>query len=312
MIVDKKLTIAILMLISIPALSILSGCGDKASEDPPPAGTFLAEEFSGINVRRASEVTTYPDNSLWEYINGGAELYLKYGFVEVATADYKQDEVELVADIYRFDSSLGAYGLYSVLRPEGRETIRLGIEGIVSAASVEFVKGPYFVRLIGYEDTDETNRALINLAGELAGTLPGATDYPAGFANFPKSNRLPSTNKYWVESYLDLDFLGDVYSQDYLIDTGRVSLFYCASEAGEKVLRWSRDAENRMKLQECPKDLPFDDGKAFMTKDPLRGPVVVGIRDGKLVGMAGYTKESHKWLKDWLTVLPQDSTDSLD
>jgi len=282
-IVDKKLTIAILMLISIPALGILSGCGDKASEDPPPAGSFLTNEFSGIGIQRASEVTTYPDNSLWEYINGGAELYLKYGFVEVATADYKK-----------------------------RETIRLGIEGIVSAASVEFVKGPYFVRLIGYEDTDETNRALINLAGELAGTLPGATDYPPGFANFPKSNRLPSTNKYWVESYLDLDFLGDVYSQDYLIDTGRVSLFYCASEAGEKVLRWSRDAENRMNLQECPKDLPFDDGKAFMTKDPLRGPVVVGIRDGKLVGMAGYTKESHKWLKDWLTVLPQDSTDSLD
>jgi hypothetical protein len=68
-------------------------------------------------------------DSLWEYINGGAELYHTYEFVDVATAYYLQDSTEIVVDIYRFATPDDAYGMYTQLRPGGPGTMNYGIEG---------------------------------------------------------------------------------------------------------------------------------------------------------------------------------------
>ena len=92
--------------------------------------------FPGGNVsgwERVGSIDTYAPGTLFEYINGEAELYLKYDFVELATAIYEREDPSIVVDMYDMGSELNAFGLYSNYRhprysfgPVGTEATKRG------------------------------------------------------------------------------------------------------------------------------------------------------------------------------------------
>src|SRR5512137_145288 len=58
-------------------------------------------------------------DTLFDHINGEAELYFPYGFDTLATARYVKKDVqgsEVMADVYRMGSLLGAFGIWSNYR----------------------------------------------------------------------------------------------------------------------------------------------------------------------------------------------------
>ena len=64
--------------------TIMGGCGSSEQNDQgADADSFLAERFEGTGIRRTSPVEVYVDSTLWQYINGGAELYLDHNFLAV-------------------------------------------------------------------------------------------------------------------------------------------------------------------------------------------------------------------------------------
>ncbi len=282
------------------AAALLLSCGGDKQATREAAADFLPGEFSAISLKRTSQVRTFEGQNLWEYINGGAELYHNYSFMEVATADYKKDSVEIVADVYRFNSGVNAYGLYSMLRPEDAEVIRLGTEGYLSPSSIQFVRGPYLVRVVAYDDSDETSLALVNLAYALNKLFVAAQTPPEAFSLFPDSGRIAHTDKYWARSFLGQTFLTGVYSREHILDTTHVTLFVSPSEADSKALAWSNLAGKLQKLQPAPDGLPFDGDSGFLTEDGYYGEIVVGIRGGRLVGMVGYRDDYKPFLQQWL------------
>ena len=242
-------------------------------------------------------------STLWEYINGGAELYHNYGFVEVATADYSKDSAEIVADVYRFSSGVNAYGLYSMLRPEEADVIMLGTEGYLSPSSIQFVRGPYLIRVVAYDDSDETNLALVNLAYALNKLFVVPQTPPEAFSLFPDSGRVPNTDKYWARSFLGQAFLTSVFSRDYMLDSTYVTLFVSENEADSKALAWSKLAGELQKLQPAPEGLTYDGDSGFLTEDGYYGRIVVGTLGGRLVGMAGYQDHCKPFVQQWLSGL---------
>ncbi|MBE0662910.1 MAG: hypothetical protein IH597_10630 [Bacteroidales bacterium] len=58
----------------------------------------------------------FDQNGLWGYINGGADLYLEYGFKQLAVQDIRLEGSEFKADIYRMVSAEAAFGIFSVSR----------------------------------------------------------------------------------------------------------------------------------------------------------------------------------------------------
>ena len=113
--------------IFIMGLMIVSCGSKKKAEDTSAPQNFLPESSAKTNLKRISDVRTFVGQTLWEYIDGGAEIYYLYDFEIVATADYKADSVEIVVDIYKFDSPDNAYGLYSMLRPVDAQPVKLGL-----------------------------------------------------------------------------------------------------------------------------------------------------------------------------------------
>lgn len=288
--------------LGITILSILlSGCsGGKKVEEGPRAAQFLPEKVLGTEIVRAKDIHTYTGDSLWQYIDGGAEIYLLYNFVEVATVEYKSGRSELIADIYHFETPDDAYGLYTTLRPEKQTIVHLGIEGFSVPSGITFVKGPFLTRIMGYEDTDSTNRAVIDLAGEINKSIIGASNRPTTFLLFPINNVIGLHNKYYSKGFMDQKYLTHVYTQDYLLDGDTVTLFLSRDQSGEKFLQWSEFTSTAPKIENPTDSLSYDSSKSFIYNDNLYGLTRAGLRKGKLLGMIKYSDAHMSFLADWM------------
>lgn len=300
---NRYLITRIISLIAIPLIFLLSCSKEKGTEEIANAKQFMPEKVVASGLIRSPQIRTFSGDSLWEYIDGGAEIYNQYNFAEVATADYKAGNLELVADIYRFDNATDAYGLYTMLRPEKPNIVLLGVEGFSAPATIVFVKGAYLVKVVAFEESDATNKAIISLTQEINNQIPGATNRPNTFLLFPINNKMGARDKYFREFFLGQKFLRRFYCQDYLLDADTVTLFISPDESGEKFLKWSEYAATMNSLEPAPDSLGYDSSKVFIVNDKLSGPAIAGLRRGKLLGMVKYGEFHKQFLADWIKSL---------
>jgi len=282
-------------------LTFFIGCSkEKKSE---PTSILFPDSFYEINMKRSSEIRTFENKSLWEYINGGAEIYLAYNFVKVVTADYKKGELEIVADIYQFKSRADAFGLYSVFRQPDAMIVKLGVEGFSASPTINFVKDKYFVKLTGYDNTEEGSLALINLAEQLSKRIPGSSEMPEGFGLFPSENQLTNTTKYFAESFSGQKFLTEIYSIDYSIGKDTVTLFITDDTSGNKYMQWLKFTEELNKRKDSPKSVIFDENLSFIYNDSYYGELLIGLKNNRLAGVINYKGEQVEFINKWLESL---------
>jgi len=296
----RKITVVLLMIVSI--LLITCESTDKAESKPDPS-VYLNRQFANGDIERESEVERYVGQSLYEYINGGAEVYHLYKFVEVVTATYKYGETEIVADIYSFKNADMAYGMYSTLRPGSPQIVNLGVEGFTFGTSLDFVKGNFIVRLIGYDDTPETETAITMLAVELNKSVAGTISKPEMFLLFPPDSKIEYTNKIYAESFMGRQPLTNFYTFDYQIESDTVTLFISNDENGSKFRQWFESIEYDEASMKAIKSLPFDQPKSFITEDSYYGAIAAGIKKGKLLGIIGFKDTQKAFLADWVNRL---------
>ncbi len=296
----------ILLVIAAIAILSLSCGGEKQPGEITRSADFLIAQIDSLNLQRTSEIRVFVGDSLYEYINGGAELYHAYGFSEVSTAYYQQAGAEIVVDIYQFGTDLGAFGLFSMLRPDNATNPGYGIDGFASGTNIVFVKGVYVAMLTGFELSEATTAAISQAAPIFEQLLPGTTNRPAMFETFPKGNVVASSDKVYADSFMGQTSLRDVYVQRYALDDDTLMLFATYDSSGAKFIDWKQQSVQK---QQEPEDLPYDDGMTILITDNYYGNIVAGLKNGILTGIVGY-RESHKqFLTDWLTSLAAGALD---
>jgi hypothetical protein len=218
---------AVLMLITWGLVLAVAACGagEKAPPKTDPAD-ILPVRIDGTDWVRGPELEHFAGDSLFEYIDGAAEMYHKYGFVEVTVATYSKHEATITADLYLFEGPDKAFGLYSTLRPDEPDTVSLGAEGFMFGPNLVYVKGPYVVNVYTYDDFDGAVAAVRSVAGEIETNLPGTAAKPAVFTRFPDGGRMAHTEKIFAEGFLGYGFLTDVYTVDYASGSDVVRLFF--------------------------------------------------------------------------------------
>jgi len=126
-------------------------------------------------------VRIFTPETLYEEIDGEAELYLPYSFRQLrvailSPADRPGAQVRL--ELFRHGGPRDAYGIYSQYRFPGQEMIRIGSsEAIRSDTSLDFFQGEFFVRLRA-ASRETTRDDLQRLGRELAARLPGTGEFP--------------------------------------------------------------------------------------------------------------------------------------
>jgi hypothetical protein len=173
---------------------------------PAPAGWGLTGEPS-----------TYLPSTLFEYIDGGAENYLSYGFRELVVGNYKRSTsgAVLTVEIYDMGDEVKAFGVYSSERyPESR-FLEIGDEGYREEGALNFVAGPYYVKLLCFECGVEDEQTLTSVAREVEKRVPNKGGLPPLLGLFPKEGLIAKSEKFVLQNVLGYGFLHHGYLASY-------------------------------------------------------------------------------------------------
>ena len=113
---------------------------------------------------RTGDIRIFEAADLWKYVDGDADRYLKAGVQRVSTADYKfQNKVDAVVDIYVMGNADGAEKIFNSEPAVDGKPVQLGDGARLHSQSLVFRKGVYLVRIVAYEESAETEQAVLQL-----------------------------------------------------------------------------------------------------------------------------------------------------
>jgi hypothetical protein len=174
----------------------------------------------------------YDRKTLYDYMDGGAEVYLAYDFREVFVRKYADpDGNELVLDIYDMGTSAEAFGMFSFDRQDPDAGIGQGSE--YGPGLLRFWRGRYFVSVTVSGNEDKAETAVLELGKAVAPLLGPDGDPPDMVKLIPSAgllaektayfhNHVHLSNRYFIasENVLNLDATTDCLFAEYRLEGG--------------------------------------------------------------------------------------------
>jgi hypothetical protein len=164
---------------------------------------------------QTGEVRVYNAETLWQYIDGAAVLFVEYGVRTCTTGDMSAAGVSITVDLYGMASPLGAVGVFK------RESAGGGVNlagATVAALSPPYqalmVKGSTYAKVNVYEGELNESEGRQLLQG-LAASLPGEAVMPQEFSLLPEAGRVAGSEGYQPGSLLSLAELTDCIYADF-------------------------------------------------------------------------------------------------
>lgn len=271
----------------IAALAIVTLAAPAASEDEwPSPETLLPAPEAAPGWRADGDMLLYGPDDLWEYINGQAESFLRYDFVEVAARHYLDaDGLEIKVDVYEHGSPLMAWGVYTQFRSPDAAFLDVGAEGFGDEYSLLFWKGPYYVRIQAFEEGEKSAAAMRLFAGLVADAIDFDGGEPAETAVFPPEGLVERSLTYVTEGAMGSGKLPEAFVADYLLggEEGRLYLFPLEHEEDAGMLfEWYAGEIGAETSRRTGEGIDWEVGAG---EAPYRGRVVA-FRQGRWMGVA--------------------------
>jgi hypothetical protein len=160
-------TFALSMILALSGL--LVACRSKASS---VGADFFPANNAVPGWVKSSDTRTFEASHLWEYVDGDADKYVQAGVVKTLTSDYKfNGKTDATVDVYVISAPEGAKKVYDAESAEGSQPLTMGDAARYAKGSVTFRQGPYFVRLVAFEDSPEIAKGITDLASAVSSRL---------------------------------------------------------------------------------------------------------------------------------------------
>lgn len=245
------------------------------------AADHILKDLDGWD--RMAEPVTYQQDNLWEYINGAADLFLSYGFVELESHEFTNGTQSISLDIYDMGVPINAFGSYMVERTEGASTLKIGTEAVVIPPyQCLYLKDKYYVKINIFEGelSSELGKQILE---SLDKKISGSSEYPQEFKNLPAENLIKGSYRFVKESYLGLGELSDCIVASYKSELGEnydtFSVLIKDEDDAKRFIdslpdKWVNEAE-------------FDQS-IYFRKVPYKGYVgLILVKDYKIYGVSG-------------------------
>ena len=182
--------------------------------------------------KKSSDLAVYDSDNLYTYINGGAELYISFRFINLVSQSYgNEEDEEIQIDIFDMGSSQNAYGIFSHSRETVDDFLGAGIESEYSGGLLTFWKGRYYVSILAYPETDSKKLVVQKLGRKIGAQIQGPSIKPQLVNLLPKESLQPHSIKYfshhtWLNTYhyfsnenlLNIDHTTEVVMATYQVD----------------------------------------------------------------------------------------------
>ena len=176
--------------------------------------------------KQSEDVQTFVPKTLYEYIDGAADLYLTYDFEELKVSEYSNDKKgSVTVEIYRHKSPTLAFGVYSQERPSNPSLVSMGDQGYIDENLLNFLSGSYYVKINSYNTGAEDREILQSFAKKVLENLDEKGTLPPILSSFPAEGKNRNSEKFVAKNFLGYSFLHSAFTADYELSGKKFKLF---------------------------------------------------------------------------------------
>jgi hypothetical protein len=211
------------------------------------SGDVKVEASSLLNVAAPAGYTAMPKaetfdaDTLYEKIDGKADLYLESGFKRLDCRVFTNaSDPNLWVEIFVYDmgtpkNALAVFGVQK--RPEGTE---VGVADFAykTPDAIFLAKGKYYVEITGSAASEPLVGAMESLGAAFVKSIGSMAGEIEELASFPKEDLVPQSFKLYILGAYGYDGFKDLYSAKYDINGSQTTAFLCKlpdSAAAEKL-----------------------------------------------------------------------------
>ena len=249
---------------------------------PGPSTLALLPQVQGWTS--SEEPKRFGSDSLFEYIDGAAEAFINYDFIELALGQYQQPgrPGTMTVEIYDMGTPRNAFGMYSTERYAESKFLPIGTQGYIEEGTLNFLASHYYVKMMAYETGDRTEAILKNFAAEILKKIGDPGGFPDTMKAFPRGGLVANSEKYILKNFLGREFLKNGTIASYKLEGAAADAF---------IVETSSDAEAAALLKKYldaarAKNPPIPAGGGLTRiKDPYLANVFVGQAGHFLYGV---------------------------
>lgn len=133
--------------------------------------SISASDFADLKISRAN---VYDGESLWGHINGGADLYLEFGFDKLLFQEVIWKSIVYRVEFYRMIDEVSAFGIYSVslFKCARRDTISKYV--CLNPYQLQSALGPYYISISNNKGTSDAMEFSVQLFKTISHKWNGA------------------------------------------------------------------------------------------------------------------------------------------
>jgi len=177
-----------------------AACSAPPPPSPPPAAG-AARLLPGAGAvpgwEPADEIQRFSGDDLFLFIDGGADLFLEYGFREVAARAYRgPGGAAINAEIYEMADPGAAFGVYSVRCGDAGDDAAVGSAARLADYYLTVWQDRYVATFTGLSETPAVQDGLVAIGRAVAGGIVGRAPTPALVAALPAAGQRPHSVRY--------------------------------------------------------------------------------------------------------------------
>ncbi|PWB75396.1 hypothetical protein C3F09_02580 [candidate division GN15 bacterium] len=120
----------------------------------------------------AQEPQVFPKGRLYDYIDGGAELYEEFGVIKLTVCQYQKEQDELELLVYDMESPDAALGIYLMQAGTERPIAGIVARNSGSSSQVNAVRGKSFIQITSLSSSPAMQEPTIALCNQVMAAVP--------------------------------------------------------------------------------------------------------------------------------------------
>jgi hypothetical protein len=237
--------IIVLCLLLISAAPLLANAQEESGEGAAPAVipaaakerlARLLPEPAEVGAARTGEQKFY-SSDLYQYTDGGADVYLDYGLVAMVHQEYKSSSTDFTLDIYNMGTLSNAFGIYAAESSPDYHFLPIGGEGYGTNEILNFFEDEFYVKLSAFSDKEKTGPLLERFAREVSRRIGASAPMPEFLSLFPSPHLVSHSCKYVKKSPLGHEFLAPAILASYAWGEKQTSLLISRAPDPESAVK---------------------------------------------------------------------------
>jgi hypothetical protein len=131
---------------------------------------LTANDLPGMIITREQ---TFDGSSLWGYINGGADIFLEYGFDKLLLQEIKIDGLNIKVEIYKMNNPASAFGIYSVSHYKCEDKIKSFAYSCFTQYQIQCAIDCYYISIINANGSKEEVEASKKIFNQVINKISG-------------------------------------------------------------------------------------------------------------------------------------------